>query len=81
METVDVFLTLGEKIQELIDSGNDAFFEYFGHIDKFSCTFYFGKWAASKEPYFYAHQAYKETNGDFVQKVQNAANLLMLKTA
>lgn len=79
MENVDVFLCMGEKIAELKESGHDAFFEYSGHIDRFSCSFFNGKWSSYKDPWFHAMQSYDESNGDFVQKCQNAANLLMLQ--
>ena len=78
MEIADIFLVLGEKVQELQESGFTAFVSYFGHTNSFYFYCYDGVWSLNKPRVLNLYSLDFESIGDFIEAIQKQSNLLML---
>lgn len=78
METQDLILAIGEKVQELQTAGHHVFFSYSGHVDCYNVYCYAGKWSSGKIRAFDFNSHKFESLGSFLQAFQNRANLLIL---
>lgn len=50
MYTLSDVLDMCQKITE--ETQDDAFFDYYGHINSFSVSVYAGRWANNKKPHY-----------------------------
>lgn len=81
MNKADVFLCVGEKIDELILAGFKPFFHYSGHVNYFSVYIYKENDCKNLGRILDLDSYNFDNIGEWLQAFQNAANLLMLQKA